>query len=146
MENAKDFVSTIIPIIPDEAMFSFESQSCQFPEKGNPGLEHLVVDDSAKELHPKGTIPEGSVMVHCITWRKMSGDLIGILYYYPVDNPWEKAGNVNLYIDPKHRRQGIGTKLLDYAFTQWKIKIEQQRYSLGGAYFIKAYVESKQDA
>lgn len=144
MENAKDFVSTIIPIIPDEAMFTFESQRVQFPDKGGPGLEHLVVDLESKQLHPVGTIPEQSVIIHCLTWRALSGELVGILYYYATNSYWERRGNVNIFISPDWLRKGIGTKLLDYAFTQWDVNIEQQRYSLSGAYFIKEYVARKQ--
>ena len=48
------------------------------------------------------------------------GILTGILYDYPADiSPPEKAGNVNISVDPTYQTRGVGCKLVTEALVRW---------------------------
>lgn len=114
-------------------MWSFKSQSDQFDEIGKPGLSYF-----------KGTgngLKKGQ-WVDCLLWRDEQGKLKGIVYHYPQDLPLEKKGNMNIFIAPDAKRQGIGTKLVAEAIKRYKVDLRQQRYSEEGAAFINNFVRN----
>ena len=48
------------------------------------------------------------------------GILTGILYYYSADiPPPEKAGNVNIFVDPAYPMRGVGRKLVTETPLRW---------------------------
>jgi DNA-binding NarL/FixJ family response regulator len=111
----------------------FESQSRQFDEVGPPGLSYF-----------KGTgngLKKGQ-WVDCLLWRDDSGKLKGIVYHYPQDLPLEKKGNMNVFISPDSKRQGIASKLVAEAIKRYKVDLRQQRYSEEGAAFINNFVRN----
>lgn len=121
----------IEPSIPDNLIFSFASQACQFPAYGPQGLQTLTVRENG---HP----------IHCALYRDAQGRLVGILYHYPVDiDPWEKAGNVNIYVHPDHQREGIGTSLAKRASDRWgPFDFGQQRYTAAGLALARKLAEA----
>lgn len=59
--------------------------------------------------------------------------IAGILNHYPVDYPpWERAGNVNVWVRKPDRRKGIATSLIREAARRWTIRPEQQRLTQDG--------------
>lgn len=123
------------PTIPDELSLPFESQRVQYPEVGEAGLEHRIEQD--------GHFPDRDI--HCILWRDESGRTVGILNYYPHDfPPYELAGNVNVYIDPDHARNGVASRLMEHALEHWDIDFTQQNYTVAGARFAEAFVLARQ--
>lgn len=113
--------------------FSFASQVKQYPELGPKGIDYFA-----------GVLPD--ITVDCLLYRDKSGKVRGILNHYPKTvgilgtGDYEKKGNVNIFIDPRFKRQGIATKLLAEAERRWTINFQQQRYTLEGEAFIKAYL------
>lgn len=111
-------------------VFTFESQVCQYPHVGAPGIEYFA-----------GDVGDGKPPVDCLLWRDEQGLVRGILNHYPVDYPpHEKAGNVNLYVHPDWGRRGIATALMHegerrYGLTRW----DQQRYSPAGLQWMLRY-------
>jgi GNAT superfamily N-acetyltransferase len=75
-----------------------------------------------------------------LLWRDGDGELKGILMYYPIDYPCgDKAGEFEVVVHPRYRRQGIATKLLAEAVRRWNIDLTKQRYTRDGAAFAKAF-------
>lgn len=104
-----------------EPALSWESQARQYPETGPAGFSYFPGETEA------GT-------VDCLLYRDISGTLLGILNYYPMDfPPWEKAGNVNMWVMPSRQRQGIGSALWKEACNRWDIALEGQRFTVAGA-------------
>lgn len=118
--------------LPD--VYPWVSQAMQYPAKGDPGVGYFA-----------GEVGGGKPPVDCILYRGDDGRLLGILNHYPVDYPpWEKAGNVNIWVHPQALRNGIATKMLDEAMSRWSIDLDQQRFTRAGADFATAYVNSKE--
>ena len=111
--------------IPDWAMLSWESQANQYPPFGEPGVSYF-----------KGDLPSGNY-VDCLLWRDQGGILRGILNHYPFKSKWEEIGNINVWVQPGHRRQGIATALMEEAMNRWPIDMRQQRYSAEGAALVE---------
>lgn len=107
--------------IPDHGLFPWESQVVQYPEVGPPGIDYF-----------KGDIGEGQ-WVDCLLYRDADGRVVGILNHYPFETPWEKVGNVNIWIHPERQRQGVGSALVLEAMSRYGIDFEQQRYTYAGA-------------
>lgn len=108
----------------------WESQVHQYPETGDPGISYF-----------RGDLTDGR-WVDCLLWRDREGLLRGILNHYPVDvPPWERAGNFNIYVDPRFYRQGIGTELVTEADLRWSLDFEQQDYTPNGAKLVAKYLE-----
>lgn len=127
--------------IPDELMLSWESQAIQFPDKDVVGLSHWGVDQPvSRESIP---VPREFALdpaIDIYLWRDMHGTLRGILYVYMIDMPpWEKKGNVNIFVEESWRRKGLGTVLLTQALRDHEINFYLQRYSVAGLQFIKAF-------
>jgi DNA polymerase III epsilon subunit-like protein/Mor family transcriptional regulator len=119
----------------DGPVWPFSYQAKQYPKDGPPGISYF-----------KGVVNE-STWVDCLLFRDDSGKLIGILNHYPFalvdpDDPRivEKRGNINIFIDPKHKSKGIGTKLVGEAVSRYNVDLRRQRYSEEGANFINNYV------
>ncbi|SRR6266540_5451457 len=122
-----------VATVPDFPVVFFTQQLTYFSPTGTPGLSH--------ERH---TVPEYSpdAIVDCLLWRGEDGTLLGILYYYPNDVPlYERAGNVNILVDPDRRREGIGTRLLAEAYRRWLLDFDTQDYTSAGLGLVTAYEE-----
>lgn len=103
----------------DDLLLSWENQVSQYPATG-PGLVYF-----------RGDVNQ-DVWVDCLL-RYEGGELVGILNHYPVDiKPWERRGNVTVWIHPDHRRQGIGQHLLTRAVERWQVDLDAQRYTRPG--------------
>lgn len=113
----------VLRVFPDAITYSYESQVVQYPRLGAPGIEYFAGKD---EHHP--------VPVDCLLFRGEDGLIRGILNHYAIDYPpHEKAGNINLFVDPAHHREGIGTALVREANRRWgPINWNQQRYTAAG--------------
>lgn len=112
----------VLRVYPEAVTYSWESQVEQYPRLGAPGIQYFAGDVGA--LKP----------VDCLLWRDEQGLVHGILNYYSIDfPPHEQAGNINIFIDPQRRRQGIGSALLREAHRRWgPIDWNQQRYTESG--------------
>lgn len=75
--------------------------------------------------------------VDCLLyWVEIGGKprIVGILNHYPIDMPpWERAGNVNIFVRKSHQRQGIGTALWTEASGRWPVRLENQKFTAEGA-------------
>lgn len=131
-------------------VYSFESQRMQYPVTGEPGIGYF-----AGEIKDYG-------IVDCLLFRGEDGLLLGVLNHYPLDSPnphygtvlgslfgepefIERAGNVNIFIHPEHKREGIATALVDEAISRWTIDFQQQQYTDEGVEFIARYLEKRED-
>lgn len=130
----------MVEFIPEgHAPFPWESQASQFNRYSR---ETGVV----YERHHLGVFPDHRLVECLLYYRPIGlgerGCLTGILYYYPNDIQSrdgrfnEKAGNVNIFIDPAFQMRGYGRKLVEEAVKRWpSIDPEQQRYSQDGYKF-----------
>ena len=117
----------------DGMPFSFKSQASQFDKKGPPGLSYFKGEGNG--LQP-------GQWVDCLLWRDEKGKLKGIVYHYPQDLPLEKKGNMNIFISPDSKRQGIASRLVSEAIKRYDVDLRQQRYSEEGAAFINNFVRN----
>ena len=108
--------------IPTDLLFSWESQASQYPAYGTPGVTYFP-----------GVTEYGTV--DCLLYRSDAGIVIGILNHYGFDSPWEKTGNVNIWVRRDQRRKGIGTALITEADRRWPINLDQQRFTPDGVEF-----------
>lgn len=108
-------------------VLSWESQVNQYPQFAEPGIGYFA-----------GEVGRAKP-VDCLLWRDVTGRVRGILNHYPIDMPpWERAGNINLWVHPDWQRQGIGTALLTEAATRWgPFDPEQQQYTEAGEAFAR---------
>ena len=114
----------------NEAML-WESQVCQYPKLGPAGISYF-----------RGDFPDDPERyADCLLFRDKHGKLRGILNHYPVYiSRHEKVGYVNIWVEPRFQRKGIGTKLLAEALKRWEINFEQQKYSPSGERFIRKFL------
>lgn len=111
-----------------KVIFSWESQAEQYPEKGEPGIEHT-------------TVRCGISVVDCLLYRDESGCLVGILNHYNEFNPWEKPGSCNVWVHPDHQRRGVASALLRDAYHRWPLKNEDQEWSREGHAWITGLID-----
>lgn len=111
----------------------FKGQAEQFEKIGPPGLSYFK--GTGNGLKP-------NQWVDCLLWRDDSGILKGIVYHYPQDLPLEKKGNMNVFISPDSKRQGIASRLVAEAIKRYNVDLRQQRYSEEGAAFINNFVRN----
>jgi GNAT superfamily N-acetyltransferase len=131
-------------MIPSMEHFWFE-QAPQHASSGKPNTiryeKHVV-----KQYGPKA-------ISECLLFYDNAGLLRGIVHHFPNDimrpaqtsigtvmEYVERAGNINITVDPAHQRKGIGTKLLREALDRWPINLEKQMYTEEGAALIDAAI------
>jgi len=112
---------TITATIPAGMVYSWESQVRQYPLKDRPGVQYY-----------KGVIDLDNY-VDCLLYRDLTGAVVGILNHYNKDNPWERAGNVNIWVHPDHTRKRIATLLWQEARHRWNVTLVGQRFTPAGA-------------
>lgn len=114
-------------------LLSWESQVVQYPATGEPGIGYFAGETSLG-------------VVDCLLWRDEKGRVRGILNRYGIDfPPYEKAGNVNIWIRPSHQRQGIGRALIEEAIRRWgPINYEQQQFTEAGAAFARQLLAERE--
>lgn len=125
-------------------MLTWESQVVQYPKRKGTFIDHFL-----------GATSYGDV--DCLLFYK-DDELLGILNYYSFNVPndllarlfgageWmEEAGNVNIFIHPDHKREGIGTALLKLAEQKFRpINFAQQSYTDEGWAFVQKYLETRE--
>ena len=124
-----------------EPVLSFASQVRQYPKSGPSGVSYFKGEDArliAKGWH-----------VDALLFRDAKGEILGILNHYPQNmpaeipgGPSERKGNVNIFINPKNKKSGIGTALLKEAVERFDVDLNRQRYSREGAAFVNSFVRS----
>jgi GNAT superfamily N-acetyltransferase len=119
---------------PDAAnAYVWESQVIQYPVRGPRGIAYYA-----------GKVNEHERPVDCLLFRDKNGKLRGILNYYAVDYPpYEVAGNVNVWVEPRWQKRGVGVKLLAEADRRWKIDLQRQRYTEAGVRLVTAYLAKR---
>lgn len=116
---------------------SWESQVVQYqdaPEPDEPGITYYA-GDVGPDVPPVDCllfwarrIPNGTAL-----------HIVGILNHYSVDYPpWEKEGNVNVWVRQPQQRQGIATALWDEAVRRWDVALDQQRFTESGVQLARA--------
>lgn len=127
-KEPEEFNLTYAPILP------WDSQVIQYPELGEPDTIELFLGDESENF-------PGLPPINCLLWRDHDGRIRGILNHYPVDYPpWEKAGNVNVFVQPGWKKRGIGTALVDKAIELFgELNFHQQTYSPEGMQFLLRY-------
>lgn len=115
-------------------VYSWQSQASQYlnvaPNKT--GVEYFKGDMG------------GGKFVDCLLYKAKDGYLLGILNHYPFDFlPYERKGNVNIWVNPDFKCCGIGTELLNEAMKRWDINFHQQRFTPEGYAFVTKFLRSK---
>jgi GNAT superfamily N-acetyltransferase len=121
-----------------DSVWTWKSQVIQYPLRGPKGISLFNAEIDAKEIH-------------CLLYRDKNGKVRGILNHYPFNMPSrsnsaeliEKAGNVNVWTDPKFQRRGIATKLLADADERWNLNFAQQLYTAEGHALVVSYLENR---
>lgn len=120
--------------VPQQAMFSWASQAMQYPSLGEPGITHTEEFSPGFPTEP----------IDCLLYYSPAGQLLGILNHYQQDMPpYEKAGNVNLWVHPDAQRMGIGTQLIAEADRRFGIRWEQQRFTEEGRALAERYLSRR---
>jgi GNAT superfamily N-acetyltransferase len=110
-EQSKPGPLNVKATVPDEQMYTWESQVAQYPQTGPPGISYF-----------RGTLSD-DLYVDCLLARDETGHLVGILNHYPADfPPLEREGDENIWVHPSRRRQGIGSALLLEARFRWGLR------------------------
>jgi GNAT superfamily N-acetyltransferase len=123
-----------------EMALAWDSQAQQYARAGASGIRY--------ERHqiPKAWPPHA--VSECLLYYDDKGVLRGILNYFPITasvplgNGWvaeERAGSVNVWVDPARQRRGIASTLLADAVRRWKIDFERQEYTAEGAALVNAF-------
>ena len=111
----------------DSDVFSWPNQAKQYPLHGPPGITSIrTTFDADHEF--------AGAEVWTLVYRNRKGRVVGILNYYPQDLlPYERRGNVNLQVDPRRHRRGIGSALVRAAHERgWELDPYQQKYTVAG--------------
>jgi GNAT superfamily N-acetyltransferase len=125
------FQATVPP-----AMMTFESQVAQYAD---------AVIDPGGITYFRGVL-DTERWVDCLLYWNADGELVGILNHYPQDLPWERAGNINVFVRPDHYRRGIATRLVDDALLRFHVDLPGQDLTPLGARFLTAYLRPKDRA
>jgi GNAT superfamily N-acetyltransferase len=117
----------LIANVPDEQMYTWESQVVQYPPTGPPGISYFC-----------GKLSD-ELFVDCLLYRDETGELVGILNHYPVDfPPHEREGDENIWVHPSRRRRGIGSALLLEARFRWGLRenVDEPKLTESGVRFM----------
>jgi GNAT superfamily N-acetyltransferase len=117
-------------IVPSQAHFDWESQACQYPPTGEPGISLIS---------PTLVIGGSTTVVDCLLYRDEDGSLVGIFNHYNAGNPLQAEGSANLWVRPDRQRQGIATALLRRADELWDL-FDQASYTPEGNAWIEGLV------
>lgn len=102
--------------------------------KGNPGITHKVVEPQ--------DFP--GAQIDSLTMRDQKGHLVGVLCRYPDLPPYEKAGNITIWVNPHRLREGVATALLGDALSRWdNINLTDQHYTVAGRALVVSYIEAQ---
>ena len=92
-------------------------------------------------------LPDGSIgdfLSATLLFRGPSGDLRGILNYFPYGAPGiEAPGNLLVIVDPDYRGNGIARELVAEADRRWCIDFYQQDYTTEGRATALAYLKAR---
>jgi 8-oxo-dGTP pyrophosphatase MutT (NUDIX family)/GNAT superfamily N-acetyltransferase len=119
LEEAKITVTSVKTAASIDPMpeFMVLQQFEQYPQAGPDGIDYF-----------RGEVGGGK-HIDCLLYRE-GGRLLGILNHYPFDfPPYERKGNVNVFVHPDARQQGIGTKLLSEAMSRWNVNLDAQDWT-----------------
>lgn len=107
----------------ESELLPWESQVCQYPKVGEPGVSYF-----------RGDLPAAGegVYVDCLLYRNSKGHVVGILNHYPIATAWEAVNNVNIWVHPRRQRRGIGTILVTEAIRRWGTNLTSRGYTAGG--------------
>jgi GNAT superfamily N-acetyltransferase len=122
----------LVANVPDEQMYTWESQAAQYPPSGPPGISYFC-----------GKLSD-ELIVDCLLYRDETGELVGILNHYPADfPPYEREGDENIWVHPDRRRQGIGSALLLEARFRWgrRPDVDEPKLTESGVQFVRALEE-----
>jgi GNAT superfamily N-acetyltransferase len=111
---------------------SWESQVCQYPPTGEPGITHMA---------PEIVVDGHATTVDCLLYRSPTGELLGIFNHYRANNPRQPEGSCNIWVHPDHQRQGIASALLREAWHRWPLKEADQVWSGAGSEWIGGLVD-----
>jgi GNAT superfamily N-acetyltransferase len=113
---------------------TWSSQARQYSPTGAPGI--------AYERHELPHLGPNAVS-ECLLYRDSTGALRGILNHFPNAVPrYEKAGNINVWVDPAYQRKGVATALLQAATQRWLVNFDQQDYTVAGAALVTHFSKS----
>lgn len=114
----------------DGPLLTWLSQWRQYPSVAEPGFHHKVeyIAD-----HPEP--------IDCLTLYDERHELIAILNHYPDGFPgWEEPRAINLWVEPRHQRQGIGQRMLaEFERRFGPIDWNAQRVSPAGRRLVERY-------
>lgn len=83
-------------------------------------------------------------LVNQLLYRDDDGVLIAVITHYPqMIIPFKMKGEVDLVVDPAHRRKGLGMMLIKEASKRWDIQAKAQRYTPASAALTNAYLEER---
>jgi GNAT superfamily N-acetyltransferase len=112
----------------------------EYPARGNAGITYVE-----EKLGP-------DAICEALLYYDTRGRLAGIFNYFPNDMPvsepsmkafFERAGTCNIIANSRHRRLGIGIKLLREAINRWPIQFENQNYTLEGAKLVQRFLSEE---
>jgi|HubBroStandDraft_1064217.scaffolds.fasta_scaffold136979_2 GNAT superfamily N-acetyltransferase len=115
--------------VPDDRMYTWESQAAQYPPTGQPGISYF-----------RGQLSD-ELFVDCLLCRDETGELVGILNHYPMDfPPHEREGDENIWVHPGRRRRGIGSALLLEARFRWgrRPDVGEPKLTEAGVQFVRS--------
>lgn len=131
-----------LPIHLPQGALSWESQVVQYRDAvppDEPGITYFAGDVSE-------TFPGKPPVDALLYWEQNPAGtrlrIVGILNHYPADYPpWERAGNVNVWVRKSHQRRGIATRLWEEAVRRWNPDLRAQRFTAAGARLAESILE-----
>lgn len=107
---------------------------------GAPGINHEEYTVSIQLLPDSIRGRLCAALLH----RDPSGDLRGILNFFPDGDPGKQApGSFIVVVDPGYRGQGIGKGLLAEADRRWSLNFDEQNYTIEGRALAAAFLRGR---